>query len=830
MGFANGVGGRGLGVNLLKAFAARRAQDPRGRVGTNRRRGAARPNVQLERAQAVPRPPLLRQHAMRFQPTFAPVRQPSPERPVRLNAQQAGRFCEIAGDDRPPPRAAPARAVRSAVQSAISAANQRKGLSQTFLAIEAFFGGQLAEALNEVRHLISAGQYDATQFSELADILVGNPLVHATSQALYDATAAPDDTTRSAKLQVLADILANFKSQIHGLPPQYNDWITSVGSRIDTVSHLAKAIITGRQSTPPANTEARDPIVRGVLVKTEKINRSHTAPSTLVALQRDLGDLAGAQLYQVKLLLGAVEVQKPRLDQNRQLKAILEQYWGGGHTEKSLASALRKLRRNILQSQELSHIQKQALSVRFRSVESELRAGRTPLSKEAARLRQSLADQIREPVDTIYRARTERHFVRTSLVIPQSGDERAIVPRDAAARLTTLDQICKDHGNLLPTTLQSLFDSAHEAANTHTVEAALDTLKTNVQNSKLRSGYKAEILSLIKETKADIAAHFERDEALNTNAPADINAWLDDHGHAVDANKIQILQNTLALLNVSKAKQTNFVASLSQYLSPDNDTQTQSAYQLLKQDGAALLRDIEQADVDADIKGLARDALQTVITEIGVAKPTPIRTYTPYRARGGSEITPNVLSPGQKPDFDHWATVITTKTGIARNPLRKPNSGDARAIAQIWTKDLVRLHEDFRKKNYGKKRRDFAREGVYGVSMVLRHNALVCRELSVVASALFAEFGIQTQVGAGNVKANTDNPGKHAWLEVCDDSGQVGIIVDSNYKRATFDNFDSYSRACRGATYRQDGGGQQRVVQIQPADLFADMQKEAGVY
>jgi hypothetical protein len=99
----------------------------------------------------------------------------------------------------------------------------------------------------------------------------------------------------------------------------------------------------------------------------------------------------------------------------------------------------------------------------------------------------------------------------------------------------------------------------------------------------------------------------------------------------------------------------------------------------------------------------------------------------------------------------------------------------------------------------------------------------VCRELSISASVLFSEYGVQSHVASGNVKQNDGDStrGAHAWLEITDAAGDILLIVDSNNTKDHYDTFGEFDGAARGVVYR-DTGARQEVVSIKSADLYAD--------
>jgi hypothetical protein len=103
--------------------------------------------------------------------------------------------------------------------------------------------------------------------------------------------------------------------------------------------------------------------------------------------------------------------------------------------------------------------------------------------------------------------------------------------------------------------------------------------------------------------------------------------------------------------------------------------------------------------------------------------------------------------------------------------------------------------------------------------VVLDQRAAVCRELSIIASAVFAEFGIASRVGSGTVYSNS-RAGAHVWVETLDRRGNLEFIVDTNCAKDVFDSFEAYSNRLDGVTYRQDGGGQQTLVDYQVKRLY----------
>ncbi|MCE2746090.1 MAG: transglutaminase-like domain-containing protein [Burkholderiales bacterium] len=212
-------------------------------------------------------------------------------------------------------------------------------------------------------------------------------------------------------------------------------------------------------------------------------------------------------------------------------------------------------------------------------------------------------------------------------------------------------------------------------------------------------------------------------------------------------------------------------------------------------------------------------------------EPVVTRTFTTYIARGGDQILVNPESEGQKHWIAGFINMISDETGIPSIPSQQLNNSQKQQIFKAWI-NIATAVEDKNKSEYGTLRNQIIKQETtrlknspVGMSKVMDQQAAVCRELSIIASAVFAEFGIPSRVGSGTVFKNTSNPGAHVWLETLNQNGGLEYIVDTNCAKDFFSTFFDYTVRLNGVVYRRDGG-KQTVVNYQIERLYDTARKE----
>lgn len=173
------------------------------------------------------------------------------------------------------------------------------------------------------------------------------------------------------------------------------------------------------------------------------------------------------------------------------------------------------------------------------------------------------------------------------------------------------------------------------------------------------------------------------------------------------------------------------------------------------------------------------------------------RKISDYTSRGGEIVRVDPTSPALR------RVVAAAETTIA-NEIPDIVAGQIQTISQkeklahAWLVKVVpQIESQGRGDAYAVGRNQIIRQGNGSgdLGVIAERGQAVCRELTMCASVVFSEYGIRSRVVTGNIVGE----GGHAWLEVLNESGQVDFILDSNYVRSTFRNFDDYSRAVGGA-------------------------------
>jgi hypothetical protein len=291
------------------------------------------------------------------------------------------------------------------------------------------------------------------------------------------------------------------------------------------------------------------------------------------------------------------------------------------------------------------------------------------------------------------------------------------------------------------------------------------------------------------------------------------------------------LQGSFTELGISEQQQQEFASSVLNYLENTSATTADALYGQLVEDVGQLIESIvaasELAQTDADLNRAisAAEVLPKFSEALLSAKPFLIKEYNHYIARAGARIRPDPMKPSQKPIFDGFKEHIRLRTGIAPKAGKPPTKQQLEQIATVWVQELVPTIKDTNYANYGGARTDHFNDndGEGSLGFILHNKLAVCRELSISASVLFSEYGVQSHVASGNVKQNDGDStrGAHAWLEITDAAGDILLIVDSNNTKDHYDTFGEFDGAARGVVYR-DTGARQEVVSIKSADLYAD--------
>lgn len=128
--------------------------------------------------------------------------------------------------------------------------------------------------------------------------------------------------------------------------------------------------------------------------------------------------------------------------------------------------------------------------------------------------------------------------------------------------------------------------------------------------------------------------------------------------------------------------------------------------------------------------------------------------------------------------------VLSKESGIKPSTFDPRNSSQLDKLYLGWLNHVVPLFES-KSDYYDEAREQLSMEhfGYIGLGEALLAQAAVCRELTIFAHILFAEFGVSTTVNSGEIFA-----GGHAWLRLPD-----GRLLDSNYIRAVVQP-DEYER------------------------------------
>ena len=156
----------------------------------------------------------------------------------------------------------------------------------------------------------------------------------------------------------------------------------------------------------------------------------------------------------------------------------------------------------------------------------------------------------------------------------------------------------------------------------------------------------------------------------------------------------------------------------------------------------------------------------------------------------------NAQSSGTKLYLQAFKNMIKEKSGIDPSNFPTSNLLEFRTkiekISNVWINNIVPLIEDSDTSNYGKARSEITKTQSKDPSMTvfLNSQSAVCRELSIIGSLLFSEYGIDTQVQSGTLK----NQGGHAWLEIMNPNNKNNIlaVLDSNYTRKLHPSKNDY--------------------------------------
>lgn len=229
----------------------------------------------------------------------------------------------------------------------------------------------------------------------------------------------------------------------------------------------------------------------------------------------------------------------------------------------------------------------------------------------------------------------------------------------------------------------------------------------------------------------------------------------------------------------------------------------------LDKDGS-LLVEVPSANGERTVRSLTREDLATVRQSETAAlayqknppappPPVPDQIYefkskkiSDYTTRGGQTVEVNFNSPTLQTTMKD-AIKTYENAGVKTIPNGKvPTPAELEKVSNAWLNYAKKIEskEDF--SVYGAKRDQIIKQGnnVGDLGHIATCEAAVCRELSIFGSVSFAEMGITSRVVKGNI-----NGGGHAWIEFINPkNGEVIGLVDSNYTRKFYHNWQEYYR------------------------------------
>ena len=172
-----------------------------------------------------------------------------------------------------------------------------------------------------------------------------------------------------------------------------------------------------------------------------------------------------------------------------------------------------------------------------------------------------------------------------------------------------------------------------------------------------------------------------------------------------------------------------------------------------------------------------------------VQAPLSSKKLQDYTGDSGQKISIDLDSPELRSIINRSVKRIEAVTGLTPGKANANDPGVRKEIYEAWINHVSPLFEDQNIAAYGKKRQEMYKNGGDAASLnqFIQTRTAVCRELSVTASIVFAEYGIRTSVVSGGLNIY-EGISKHAW--VIDD---LGMVIDSNALRGVAPNEQAYA-------------------------------------
>ena len=190
------------------------------------------------------------------------------------------------------------------------------------------------------------------------------------------------------------------------------------------------------------------------------------------------------------------------------------------------------------------------------------------------------------------------------------------------------------------------------------------------------------------------------------------------------------------------------------------------------------------------------------------------RKLNDLRHYGGRLVEVDMHSPRLQIWVRAATDIITQETGIPPRLNRELSTEERHRLYEAYLRRIVPMIESKDKANYAQKRGCIMQEGRATLSEILDSQAAVCSDLSMFASVLLSEYNVRSKIVTGRTRAElaptrnergevvmvevSNNPNRHAWIQVYDRNNRPLEILDSNYTKSVHPNFADYSQNIRG--------------------------------
>ncbi len=184
----------------------------------------------------------------------------------------------------------------------------------------------------------------------------------------------------------------------------------------------------------------------------------------------------------------------------------------------------------------------------------------------------------------------------------------------------------------------------------------------------------------------------------------------------------------------------------------------------------------------------------------GLAQPRA-RIVEEYTASSGARVFASYEDPAYTSFLSQSINNVWERTGLNPATFDPNNPAQRAALFDSWRDDIVPTIESRHSgPEYDAIRNRIINTGGNRASVgdIVANQAAVCRELSICANGLFAEYGIQARVVTGSLEGALGH-GRHAWIELYDPhTDRLLGIVDSNFTRSFHPSYEDYQRHVQG--------------------------------